>query len=503
MEGKEGKRTASRPGRGAGRWVLLLCAAAFLITALIAHLAFERLPHLEDEVAYLFQARTLALGRLTVPSPETPEAFWTPFVLDHEGRRFGKYPPGWPAVLSLGVLAGVPWLVNPLLAALSVYLLYRLGRSLYDERAGLLAGVLALASPLFLVLSGSYLSHLASLAWLLLFGLWFLWAARGRSPWYALGAGLALGAAFLTRSLTAIAWAVPLGAFALWQVVRRRPGWPRYLLVALGAGVLAALLPLYQWAVTGDPWLNPYLLWWPYDRLGFGPGIGAMPGGHSPAYAWINFKQDMGRAATDLLGWPGLSWLPLVAGLALRPRRPRDWALLAPFACLVVAYLFYWIGSPARLWGPRYYFEGFAGLWLLAAVGLLKTWDWLMGNRPWPRRTRAALAGALAVIIVAAPLALNMPGRLQDAHGFYGITRSQLAPIEEAGLHDALVIVYAERWLEYGAMLAGMSPLLDDDVVYARGSGPEIDATVMARFPGRQVYYLHDGELSATPPPAR
>ena len=238
MKGMEGKEPASTPGRGAGRWIILLCAAACLITALIAHFAFERLPHLEDEVAYLFQARTLALGRLTVPSPESPEAFWTPFVLDHEGRRFGKYPPGWPAVLSLGVLAGAPWLVNPLLAALSVYLLYRLGRSLYDERAGLLAGVLALASPLFLVLSGSYLSHLASLAWLLLFGLWFLWAARGQSPWYALGAGLALGAAFLTRSLTAIAWAAPLGIWALWQVVRRQPGWPRYLLVALGAGVM-------------------------------------------------------------------------------------------------------------------------------------------------------------------------------------------------------------------------------------------------------------------------
>lgn len=492
------------PGRGPARAVLAFCAATFLITAAIAFFAFERLPHLEDEVAYLFQARTLALGRLTVPSPEPEESFWTPFVLDHEGRRFGKYPPGWPALLALGVLAGAPWLVNPLLAALSVYLLYRLGRSLYDERTGLLAGILALASPLFLVLSGSYLSHLASLAWLLLFGLWFLWAAQGQSRWYALGAGLALGAAFLTRSLTAIAWAVPLAAFGLWQVVRRSPGWPRYVLpAALGAGALAALLPLYQWAVTGDPWLNPYLLWWPYDRVGFGPGIGAMPGGHSPTYAWINLKQDLGRAATDLLGWPGLSWLPLAAGLVLVPRRRRDWVLLAPFACLVAAYLFYWIGSPARLWGPRYYFEGFAGLWLLAAVGLVKGWDQLMNSRPWSAHTRTVLAGVLVVALLSISLGLNMPGRLQEAHGFYGITATQVEPVQKAGLHDALVIVYAERWLEYGAMLGNMSPLLDDDVVYARGSNPKMDAEVIARFPGRAVYYLQKGKLSTMPPPSR
>jgi len=295
-------------------WLILaICLAALLATAAVAAFAFERLPHLEDEVAYLFQAKTLALGRLTVPSPEPEEAFWTPFVLDHEGRRFGKYSPGWPAVLAVGLLLRLPWLVNPLLAALCLYLVYRLGRALYDEETGLLAAALGLASPLFLILGGSFLSHLASLFWLLLFGLWFLWTAQGRHWGYALGAGAALGAAFLTRPLTAAAFALPFVVYSLAQVARRQQAhWPRYLLVAAAGGALAALLPAYQWAVTGDPWLNPYVLWWPYDRLGFGPGIGAMPGGHSPSYAWINLKQDLPRAATDVLGWPGLSWLPLV-----------------------------------------------------------------------------------------------------------------------------------------------------------------------------------------------
>jgi 4-amino-4-deoxy-L-arabinose transferase-like glycosyltransferase len=479
------------------RLILLICVAALLATAAISAFAFERLPHLEDEVAYLFQAKTLARGRLTVPSPEPEQAFWIPFVLDHQGQRFGKYSPGWPALLALGVLWRAPWLVNPLLAALSLYLVYRLGRTLYDETTGLLAAALGLASPLFLVLGGSLLSHVATLAWLLLFSLWFLWTARGRHWGYALGAGAALGAATLTRPLSAVAYALPFIAYAVIQVVRRRqPHWPRYLLVAVTGGALAALLPAYQWAVTGDPWLNPYVLWWPYDRLGFGSGIGAMPGGHSPYYAWINLRQDLSRAATDLLGWPGASWLPLLLGLALRPRRGRDWALLAPFACLVVAYLFYWIGSPSRLWGPRYYFEGFGALWLLAAAGLRKLWDWAQATRP---RLHPALVAVL-ILITAGSLALNMPARMREAHGFYGITRSQFAPIEDAGLQHALVIVYAERWLEYGALLASMGPTLDDDIIYARGSGAKIDSLTIAGFPGREVYYLHDGQLSRTPP---
>lgn len=477
----------------ATRLIGLICALALLSTAAVAYFAFERLPHLEDEVAYLFQARTLALGRLTVPSPSHPDSFWIPFVLDHNGQRFGKYPPGWPALLALGTVAQAPWLVNPILAALALYLTYRLGRTLYDERTGLVAAALGLASPLFLVLGGSFLSHLASFVWLLLFSLWFLWTAQGQSRWYALGAGVALGLAVLTRSLTAAAYALPFVAYSLVQVVRRRQThWRHYLLTAVAGGGVIALLPIYQAAVTGDPWLNPYLLWWPYDRLGFGPGIGAMPGGHSPHYAWINLRQDLSRAATDLLGWPALSWLPLLMGLSLPPRRSREWLLLAPASCLVVAYLFYWIGSPARLWGPRYYFEGFGSLWLLAAVGLVKAWDWAAGWRHW---ARPALA-TLLVAIVTLGLVTSLPGRLEEAHGFYGITRAQLQPIEAAGLNHALVIVYAERWLEYGAMLGEMGPLLDDEIVYARGSGPEADAKVVAEFPGRAVYTLSHSRLA-------
>ena len=49
-------------------------------------------------------------------------------------------------------------------------------------------------------------------------------------------------------------------------------------------------------------------------------------------------------------------------------------------------------------------------------------------------------------------------------------------------------------------MLGEASPLLDDDVVYARGQGEEYDAAVMALYPDRMVYYLKDGVLSTKPP---
>ncbi len=477
--------------------ITAICLAALLATSASAFFVFERLPHLEDEVAYIFQAKTLALGRLTVPSPEHADAFWFPFVLDYQGQRFGKYPPGWPAVLAVGELAHLPWLVNPVLAALALYLVYRLGRMLYDTRTGLLAAALGLTSPLLLVLGGSYLSHLASMVLLLLFSLSFVQVARGGNRWLALASGASLGIAFLCRSLTAVGYAAPFILYALTQVaLRRQRHWPNTLLIALGGAALASLLPLYQWAVTGDPWLNPYLLWWPYDKIGFGPGIGWMPGGHSLHYAWLNLRQDLANAATDVLGWPGLSWAPLALALALPPttpgRRRRDWLLLTPFVGLVSVYLFYWIGSPMRFWGPRYYFEGFGGLWILAAVGLLRLWNALRTRPHWSRTL--ALAGLALLLVV--NLGINLPPRLAQAKGFYGISRAQLSPIEQAEIHNALVFVKAKRWLEYGALLTEMGPLLTDDVLYPRSTTPQADAAVMDSYPERTVYYLVNGELA-------
>ena len=69
-----------------------------MIAAWVSDGVFERIPHSEDEFAYLWQAE----GQISQPSPEKPKTFLNPFVVDHDGQRSAKYPPGWPAALSIG-----------------------------------------------------------------------------------------------------------------------------------------------------------------------------------------------------------------------------------------------------------------------------------------------------------------------------------------------------------------------------------------------------------------
>ncbi len=76
---------------------MLLAVVGFIASALVTQRVFEGIPHIEDEIAYVWQAKALADWHLTVPSPPQERSFLVPFVVDYLGLRFGKYPPGWPA----------------------------------------------------------------------------------------------------------------------------------------------------------------------------------------------------------------------------------------------------------------------------------------------------------------------------------------------------------------------------------------------------------------------
>jgi hypothetical protein len=125
----------------------------------VAGRIYENVPHLEDEIAYVWQARLLAEGKLSIPSPPHEKSFLVPFVVDYNGQRFGKYPPGWPLALAAGCDRGGarPGKSPPGGPGGLVDLPAR--QAGFGPPVGLLAAVLTLTSPFFLINSGSLLSH--------------------------------------------------------------------------------------------------------------------------------------------------------------------------------------------------------------------------------------------------------------------------------------------------------------------------------------------------------
>jgi hypothetical protein len=108
----------------------LVVSAIFLAQALLIYfLPAQEFPLSGDDYSYLYQAKLFASDKLYAQDPLYDQAL--PFhdclatycFRDDQGHRFSQYPPGWPALLAVGVNLGAPWLINPLLAALLIFLM--------------------------------------------------------------------------------------------------------------------------------------------------------------------------------------------------------------------------------------------------------------------------------------------------------------------------------------------------------------------------------------------
>jgi hypothetical protein len=470
--------------------VWLLSIGAFLLAAAMAWGVLGAMPHLEDEHAYLFQAKVFASGRITADEVAvSPAAFYVPFIVHNNGRVFGKYTPGYPLLLALGALINQPWIINALAAALNVWGVYLLGRDLYDHNVGVLAAALGAVSPMALMLSGTLLAHTTTMTALTL-GTWaFIRTRRSdelhRSR-FAVWAGITIGWALIARPWTTVAISVPLALIALNDLFNHPHRYfKRYALMLAAFLLVASIWPLYNWLATGSPATNTYTLWWPYDRVGFGPGFGLPASGHTWVRAVQNLNVDFPDLGVTLLGWPSigsvsLAWVIVLLGLTWPDHNRRDWALLIPPTLLVIAHLAYWARG-GGLFGPRYYAEGLPFLWIIAARGLIK-----LSATTWPRRV---VQQALLLLLVY-NIVFTIEPRLRQGLVQYGRERLQLDRIAAAHLNNALVFVRVAIWSDYAGLAWQNAPVLaDSPVLFALDYGPLGNQALMQAFPQRKVYY--------------
>ena len=518
---------------------------AFGASAVVSRAIFDRLPHLEDEFAYLYQARIFARGETHIETPRPIRAYWQPFLINDAGRRFGKYTPGWPLLLAPGARLGQPWIVNAWLAMLAVALVYRLGREIYDPATGAVAALLAATSPAALLLNGTLMGHTAALLFttLFAFALWRVERGRRAILWGAVG-GLALGLVAITRPLTAAGVAAPLAAYfagrVLWRGLRaaHRDGLlPPLAAVAGGALLVTLAWPWFNYRVSappgesfpaylgrfarGDDDTNLYLRVWTYDRVGFGDDIGRS--GHTLEKGWQHTKTDLRCAARDLFGWAapapdevdlaanacassgrGWSWLLLPLGLLMGGRRRWTWLLAALPLGLIVIYIAYWIGG--SLYSARYYYEGWSALILVCAVGvtgLARLADRLARRARIGLQPSWAVYGALAALVVYS-LAIFTPARLDPLRGYGRISQARIDEVNRLRREPnrpLVVIVWGEHhWRDVAALMAVTDPHLDSDIVLARDPDQNSLDTLLSQWSGREKLFLVNGEYTYDAP---
>ena len=470
----------------------------FAATLTLNLLAFDRLPR-TDEVHYLFQAKTFALGSLYAVAPGEPMngALGTALISTLDGKWFSVFPPGWPAALAVGVALGVPFLVNPVIAALTVPIGHAFLSRWASPRLAVLTTMLLMVSPWYLAMGASMMSHPLTL--LLVLSAWLLMLTAGsrRSfAWFA--AGCLLGWLFLTRPLDGVAIGVLTGLWAMTRVnLKEGSGWAR--LTAYGAGcvLIGGLIFPYNQILTGDPLLTPIdqyfdRLWHPgANRLGFGGDIGSPDHwggvdvwlGHSLSEALIAAQFNLKALNVELLGWATGSLVLLYVHLLWGRLSRADWCMLAVSVVIVGVYALYWFNGGFYI-GPRYWFMTLLPALFLSARGL-QTAAGMLG-RAGIAHGRETVA-SLVLLLTATAMVSFLPWRATERYwGFRGAHSGYRELAATGALGNALVFVRTDSAADFANAFALNSPDLSGPI-FLRDRGPAVNAQIIARYPGRPV----------------
>ena len=465
-------------------------AIAFAALSVGARFVYHASPFAMDEYAQLAQAHAFAHGELSwtvradLIDRMVPPAFRNYFLAVNvsTGREASQYWPGYAALLTPFAWAGVPWMLNPALATMSLLLLHALGvRLLGSREAGGWAMLFALGSAEFTINGISYYSMTAHLALNLLYA-WLLLDGR---PLRAFLAGLVGGLALILHNPVPHAlFAAPWLVFLFHDVRRWR---------ALGA-VLAGYVPVGL--LVGAAW--PLY-------LGSLVPAQAPPAGHAVAgTVWLLMYSRI----SSLVSFPDFPlvcarlyatwkiWIWSVPGLmlaAIGGARVVRGPILLFGASAVLTYAFYWLVplDQGHGWGYRYFFPAWAALPLLASAAIVAQpidADTRNARREW-------LGGfALTSLLLATTLRLWQVNAILDEH--FG----QRIPVPHNGRWA--VFVAPHRGLYTWDMIQNMPD--DPHRLIMMSFGASRDAALMAaEFPGAQrvlvdsrgsLWSLQDGQ---------
>ncbi|WP_141342757.1 glycosyltransferase family 39 protein [Bradyrhizobium sp. USDA 3458] len=342
------------------------CTAAAVLAAVLlplsaAYFVLDTFPNSGDEFSYLFEANTLARLRLW----EAPPILGTDLIAHRtfifDSKWVSQYPPGWPMILSIGLLLGIPpWMVNALLGGGSVAVLIALCRRVGDQSAAVVAAALFVVTPFYVMNAASYFPHVSSSLLILLFCFFLLPDGETVRTHKLVAAGATVGLLAMTRYFDVLPL---LPSMLFWFFQQRRKERPRIIgLLAAGFIPFLTLLMIYQFLITGSPFRSTYFV---IDI----PEVSEILVGLDP----IRIKDGMmisGGRVAELALWTSPV---LVLGyffcmlLKFQDRKLTYYDLIFP--SFVLAYVAF-ANLGGNRYGPRYYFEAFP-LMMLTIVSAL------------------------------------------------------------------------------------------------------------------------------------
>ena len=368
---------------------LVVLAATLLGSMLVMHGVGLSM----DEFAADFQARIFSSGHISAVIPQEWRGIapWmTPTFVTFKKDSFvwlASYLPVYSLLRVPFVFVHAEWLVNPLLAAVSVWLLDRVARRLWpgDDRRRVVALAFLVTSAQFLVTSMTRYSMPAHLCFNLLWLLLYLRDDRTgylALPWVGV---LAMG---LHNPFPHALFVAP---FLIRLLFTRRWHWIAYVAAVYLAGS-------YAW-----------LRWLQFTGAGSmtGTSVGGLLSSFQLPNATIRFTNGLNLALVFTWQTPVLAIAFVLALLAWRQLRDAERDLAVGFLLTFAFYLLF-PATQGHGWGYRYVYGALGNVVLLGATGTMLAARALHGQT-----MKTLVASSLLLSLV-----VQLPLRLRETEAF-------------------------------------------------------------------------------------
>jgi len=474
----------------------------FTATNIISYFVFEHIPHVQDSIAQFFQAKIFASGHLTAQPPPIPEFFQYFYdnLIITQDQWYSQYLPAHSFFLMLGLLVKAPWIINPLFASFSVILLYAITRQYYTNKEARLAILLFSVSPFFLFMSASYMNHVSTLFFSLLFLFALNKSMRENKPFYGLLCGLSLGIIFNIRLGEAVMMGTVFGSFYLIFLIRQKQ-YVSLIAFSIAFTVLTCVLLGYNYATNGNPFLFGYQVRWGSDHtLGFAEGSVITTPPHTPLRGLGHTLSNFIALNQNMFEWPlpSLLFIGILFVPYLFKKNYYDYWLLAGFWGSPVFYFFYFYQDICL--GPRFFYNSLPFAVILTARAILKIIVKIRtAQSSISQNCSQAFISLVVVLSVLFAGAVRLPKLCAFyADSFWEVDNRLVKKVQSLGIANAVIFQksYGLKGNTLGAGFLHNAPYLNGSIIFARDLSKR-NAELMPYFPKRK-YYLASRDTQGT-----
>ena len=496
---------------------IILPAAAFFISLIIAFLFFQGIPHIQDSVNYLVMAQNFAAGRLHDKMQDHYEFFQFAYMLTDGEKVYSVFLPGFSFFLVPFIWLGVPILANPLLTALNVFLTGKIAEKLFDRKIAVVSMFFMLFSVFFIVMGGTWMAHSFCMTMTLLAVWSYLLMLDNKSAVYPAILGISLGWLALTRPQNTLFAGIALILHYLYFVVKNRVLKDA---VRQGAVSLLAFAPFlvfllyYNSIYTGDPLLFKQDVFFNYSeprnfchRFGLGTGC--------PRSNWIELPlEGLTFFHAMIVSYRRLS--PLIMNLFLHPlmfcllpfafafvKNKKDFGnlffLFMIFLTNFIGYFFFYFDG--NVFGPRYLYETSFFLLIIFAYSVRMIAEGAFSKKNVNKMLKILVLSLICTGAVYQTVYIVPALKKSYERGFWNIDAKLRDAVEQAGIREGIVFVAPFTMYGSGYALMDFGHFESNRILYVRDFGEKQNRRIMFEYPGRKYYlarfkYLeHNTEL--------